>query len=107
MPSKPTTHRIRTKKEKIQSSLANTGVNRVLGQHMSRQHKWQLRQLINRFGGKCAVCGCNVNLIEEDEHQATRDHIVPLSKGGTDHITNLQLLCRTCNQEKADTTSES
>jgi 5-methylcytosine-specific restriction endonuclease McrA len=28
------------------------------------------------------------------------DHKVPICKGGTDHIGNLQLLCRRCNRKK-------
>ena len=28
------------------------------------------------------------------------DHIVPVSKGGTDHLDNLQLLCPACNSAK-------
>lgn len=28
------------------------------------------------------------------------DHIIPLSQGGTDHITNLQALCQSCSDAK-------
>ena len=30
------------------------------------------------------------------------DHVVPKSKGGTDHLGNLQLLCGHCNKIKGD-----
>ncbi len=55
--------------------------------------------LIQRDGYKCAICGTIENL--------TIDHIVPLSKGGSDEINNLRLLCRTHNSQKGDKIVES
>jgi len=34
----------------------------------------------------------------------TMDHKIPLKKGGTDDIKNMQCLCRRCNQMKSDHT---
>ncbi|TVL99587.1 MAG: hypothetical protein CV087_17550 [Candidatus Brocadia sp. WS118] len=40
----------------------------------------------------CKKCGITDDL--------TIDHIRPLSKGGTNDISNLQILCRRCNASK-------
>lgn len=32
----------------------------------------------------------------------TADHVVPKARGGTDHPSNLQVLCRGCNSRKRD-----
>ena len=34
------------------------------------------------------------------------DHVIPQSRGGTDHIDNLQLLCSSCNRIKGNRTME-
>jgi 5-methylcytosine-specific restriction endonuclease McrA len=48
--------------------------------------------LLGRIGGKCAHCGTTERI--------SRDHINPLSKGGSDTIDNIQPLCRSCNSRK-------
>lgn len=40
---------------------------------------------------RCMSCGCS---------EITRDHVIPLSKGGVDELGNLQFLCGRCNREK-------
>ena len=34
------------------------------------------------------------------------DHVTPLSRGGTDDFSNLQLLCKACNRLKGTGTME-
>ena len=47
-----------------------------------------------RQEGRCAGCGRVTPL--------TKDHIVPLSKSGTNDISNIQGLCLSCNGRKSN-----
>lgn len=43
------------------------------------------------------------NLRADDSTLMTRDHILPKSKGGRDHISNMQTMCEPCNKAKRNT----
>lgn len=55
------------------------------------------RLLYKQYDGKCAYCGQHRN-----HKHMTIDHIIPLSKGGTDDFDNLQCVCKKCNGFKGD-----
>lgn len=55
---------------------------------------YQWEQLQSIYGNRCLWCGVsNVKL--------SPDHVVPLSRGGTNYIENIQPLCRSCNSKKS------
>jgi len=63
----------------------------TVGSHTNGE--WEL--LKKQYGYTCPSCG-----IGEPETKLTEDHIIPLSKGGSDYIENIQPLCKMCNCKK-------
>lgn len=47
-----------------------------------------------RDGGACIRCGSKESL--------HFDHVIPVSKGGSNEAVNVQILCQTCNLKKSD-----
>lgn len=68
----------------------------------SLSRRWQKNHLVQKNGAVCSICSKPF----KNAHEMTIDHIVPLSKGGTDTLDNYQLAHLECNQLKADMTPE-
>ena len=57
-----------------------------------RNYRSTLKKLLHKYNFECVGCGVKENL--------TIDHIKPVSRGGIDDISNLQILCSKCNRVK-------
>ena len=60
--------------------------------HFSKEFK---QLVLNKTKSKCAKCECDLKGKKYDV-----DHIRPLSNGGTNELSNLQALCKSCHQDK-------
>lgn len=85
---------INVKKEKIK--VKEEDFNKInlqfLRQQFNLMRAGALDVLIEKYGYKCCSCGSIDNI--------TIDHIKPLAKGGTNDLSNFQLLCKSCNSKK-------
>jgi 5-methylcytosine-specific restriction endonuclease McrA len=55
------------------------------------------RSLLRKYGPVCTYCKK-----EFPEKDLTLDHVYPVSKGGSNKLTNLVLACSVCNGKKAN-----
>ena len=75
----------------------------VFGTHSEKE--WE--QLKQSYNYCCAKCGISekelrVKWNKTSFDKLTKDHIWPISKGGSDYINNIQPLCISCNAKKID-----
>lgn len=52
-------------------------------------------RVMKRDRFRCVHCG-----VPGTDAELETDHIIPVAKGGSHHVSNLQTLCRNCNQKK-------
>ena len=54
-------------------------------------------EVVNEYAGVCPYCNKHIT------NNGTLDHIIPISKGGTNDRYNLVWVCRSCNSSKHNT----
>jgi hypothetical protein len=62
--------------------------------HRSSLSKKLFNKLLIQYNFKCLFCGSKKSL--------SIDHIQPVSKGGSNEYSNLQILCKSCNSRKGN-----
>lgn len=82
----------------------------------------QRYQTFKKYGVKCIKCGIEGKFFAKERHYSnsryhlnlyavnefgheilmTKDHIIPLAKGGKDQLDNLQPMCVKCNNKKGE-----
>jgi hypothetical protein len=76
--------------EKLSANAANA-IAKLFGL-TERITGTELKALYKKYGNRCLCCHKKCKL--------TPDHVIPFSKGGRNHISNIQPLCRFCNNSK-------
>lgn len=64
--------------------------------------EWVKNAVFHREQGRCATCKTDLTgllgIVTDDQY----DHMIPLARGGLNDVTNVQLLCQSCNSAKAE-----
>lgn len=95
----------KVKKQNAMWADANPDARRVINQNRrakvrevgGRLSKDLPQKLFSLQKGKCPVCKDDLSL---KKPRSPLDHIIAISNGGLNVDDNMQMLCRTCNQQK-------
>ena len=78
--------------EKIRVNNRNRRALKKNAKGSFTESEWENRK--KEYDYKCAIC--------KEVKFLTTDHIIPLSKKGTNYISNIQPLCQSCNSRKGN-----
>ena len=99
-------------------------MSRPLEKHRAPDAFDDISLLGRRDGWQCHYCGCDLKPVHREPYEQkrnrrvrrelrhrqqgrglpmpTRDHVVPIARGGPDTLDNMVLACQGCNQGKSD-----
>jgi len=81
--------------EKVVRAKTDNRRKRRAARHASRGNFTveEFKELCQSYGNKCLACGDTASALEAD-------HVAPLTRGGSDDISNIQPLCGSCKRKK-------
>ncbi|GMR07311.1 MAG: HNH endonuclease [Gammaproteobacteria bacterium] len=92
----------------LQSSIDVNSIIATYGRSNARKHghhdyvpPLNNRALFKRDAHLCLYCGKKFS-----DHDLSRDHVTPISRGGEDNWSNVVAACKRCNNHKAGCTPE-
>lgn len=71
-----------------------------LGTTKRAERRRAYRRLASNSGKPCPYCNRRMDSRYSDS-QPSRDHVLPKSRGGDDFPSNIRIVCRRCNNDKA------
>jgi len=80
--------KVRNRKNSLRKKL-------VYGSAWNSNRHGRINTLVRLYGNKCAYCRRKLS-----DAEITLDHIIGRAEGGSNHISNLQIMCAACNQLK-------
>lgn len=80
--------------EEINQRMQQAKFVKIKRKHFSDAER---KELYKRADGCCQLCGRRITI-----NDFTVDHIVPLGRGGNNDMSNVQAVCKVCNQFKAN-----
>ncbi len=73
----------------IPDDVHETGRRRMIGRHT--QKEWEAK--LEQYNYRCVYCGKKLD-------KPSKDHLIPISRGGTNYIGNIVPSCWDCNHKK-------